>query len=188
MGPRGYVLHNSEYAPVFRYALQTDAFGSIVQAANYAFSVPLDRLSDTRHLALFRGLSLEATNKVLALISTVCDAALPAAASEDDLLGLTVPYDSFQFTTQRGETLFYAYCIKSVNDPLPRSVFGPQGVQVYYGPDVLHCGPIWIYKALDQDPTDRRFYDLEPIESSLQDIHDSLMLHGSNACVRPTMS
>ena len=186
--PRGYVLHNSDYAPTFANAIRTGAFGDILQPANYAFSVPLDRLEDTRHLALFRGLSLQATNKIFELISSVPGAALPVVASEYDLLNLTVPYDHFPFTTQRGERLFYAYCIKTVTHSLPKSVFGPQGVHIYHGTDVPHCGPIWVYKTRVQDDlSDDSCYDLEPIQSSLEDIYESLIIKGRE-CLQPTVS
>ena len=177
--PCGYVLHNSDYAFTFAKAIRTGAFGDIVQCASYAFSVPLDRPRDTRHLALFRGLSLQATNKIFELISSVPDAALPAMASEYDLSNFTVPYDRFPFTTQRGEKLFYAYCIKAVTHPLPKSVFGPQGVHVYHGTDVPHCGPIWVYKTrVQDDSSDDACHEFDVIQSSLEDIYESLIRKG----------
>lgn len=162
------LVHNSDYAGHIDAAFKMSK-GKVSRAHTCAIRIQLDFEIEDRFPWLFKGLSVETTNDVFKIISSVSEDPLTTDLDETEIKELCVPYDAMPFTTKSGEQLRVGYSIKPLPSRLRSWILGPQGVSLYEK-GIPHFGPIYIFACTEEEENLR----LLPITSTVDDIIDSL--------------
>ena len=110
-----------------------------------AIQVQLDTMTDDKYPWMFRGLSVEAVNHVLNVLSGMRNR-FYKDLSEKALQEFFTPYDAMPFQTKTEQDLFVSYSIKDILHPFRQLLIGPESVSLYER-GLPHFGPIYVFRA-----------------------------------------
>lgn len=160
------IFHHGDFA----FQLDKELDGERLRRVDScAIQVQLDTMIDDKYPWMFRGLSVEAVNHVLNVLSRMRNRSYNDL-SEKALKEFFTPYDAMPFQTKTEKDLFVAYSIKDPLHPFRQLLIGPESVSLYEK-DIPHFGPIYVFRArLEYNDDENVKFHMLDIESSVDEI------------------